>query len=425
MPYTTTAETLMEIPTVVFNLSESYISGHIAIPAPAALNTPWWYTKGMPLISEVDLYTRSGIYLCQLPNFQNYMELMRPIHTPMGEYLTSDITSFLSKSGSNVDEVPAITPNNGPGYNDANEFAYCTNANAYGNVTIGANPITVPFNFPLKAIKKTIFAMNKDFVFPDILVLRILWGPGSKFVWQGTSATDPNLNAAVLVGSPNIPINDLQLMLAVEKNEDLAQSVRALVNSPSGLNVLIDFPWTFKNSLNGPSQNISLRFNRGHGKNLLEIVSAPYNANEDLAVAVNAAYDHFNVTGYSTPDHFASAGAKVQTIYSQLDNVRLQDINLTCGYVTPDDFREMRKYMNNTPLLDMRVFNQNFFFMDKFYETSDDENLKQSNLDKGMSLIVERLYQIFANTTNTNYKWYSFAIVQRDLHIGSQSIAYQ
>src|SRR5271166_4223605 len=68
IPNASTAEVLIEIPTNVFNFAESYLYADVTYPAQGAGNWSWIFWGGMPLISEVDLYTRSGIYLAQIPN---------------------------------------------------------------------------------------------------------------------------------------------------------------------------------------------------------------------------------------------------------------------------------------------------------------------------------------------------------------------
>ena len=338
---------------------------------------------------------------------------------------------------------PGITPNNGPASQAYEEAAYIMSDAAMGIAPTGNNAtaqINLTMNMPLKAIKKTIFALDKDIVFPDIIVLRILFGPANKFAYFSTSALDPTAGApAVLVpaaiyapapttGTAAVRIYNLTLLLATEKNEDLAQSVRALVNSPSGLNILIDFPYSYKQNLSGSNQNISLRFNRGHGKNLLSIITSPFNNTESL----NTAYDCFNVLAASsantgnTANNIFPIGAKVLNYYTQLDNVRLQDITPTSGYQYGNDYRENRKFMIDTPYLNIGVYNNNYFHMDQFYERNILDVEPEENLDKGMSLIVERKYDLIANMNgSTAYNWYTFAIVAKDLHIGSAMIAYQ
>jgi len=171
----------------------------------------------------------------------------------------------------------------------------------------------------------------------------------------------------------------------------------------------------------GNQQNVSLRFNRGHGKNLLAVISTPFNNTESL----NTAYDCWNVANAAQASQ-AAPGVKVLNYYSQLDNVRLQDIQINCGNIAQDDYRENRKFMKDTPYLDSTVYNNNWFHQDRFYEDYPLENESHENMDKGMSLIVERKYDLLTtNTAGTQYTWYTHAHVQKDLHIGKDMIQYQ
>ncbi len=80
--------------------------------------------------------------------------------------------------------------------------------------------------------------------------------------------------------------------------------------------------------------------------------------------------------------------------------------------------------MKNTPYFGVDQYNQSWFHMDQFYEDSCDS--KHANLDKGMSLIIERKYDLLTtNLTGAQYNWYTHAICQKDLHIGSNMIQYQ
>lgn len=190
LPVSSTAEVLMEIPTNVFNFAESYLYANIAIPAQGAGNHIWYHADGMPLISEIDLMTRSGVYLCQIPNFQNYMKIVRKIFTPWKEFESNDASSFLYMSDAPVNQAPAITPNNGVASTNYVESAYVVSDSSLGQAS--NTQINLTMNLKLDAIKKTIFALNKDLVFPDIIVFRILFGPANKFAYFSTSGNDPS-----------------------------------------------------------------------------------------------------------------------------------------------------------------------------------------------------------------------------------------
>jgi hypothetical protein len=436
-----TSETLMEIPTNVFNFNESFLYFDLSLaaqPANGGINQyTWYYTDGMPWISEVDLYTRSGIYLCQLPNFQNYMKVVRTIQTPFTEYIDDDQSSLFYPSNSLRNAVPGLTPSEGPAAVNYLEPAYAQVSSAV------ATQVDLTVNLNLREIRSTIFSLNKDIVFPDIIVLRILWGPANKAMWTSPSNTIPGNNAGTAPGvtallpvaaalaapapvltAPAVVYN-LTLYLATEKNEDLAQSVRSLVNSPQGMNLLVDYPYSYKQNLTGVSQNLSYRFNRGHGKNIMAIISSPFD--NSTSETLNVAFDNSNVPLASAAVQTAP-GLKVTSYYSQLDNIRLQDINVVCTLATQDDYRENKKFMRNTALLNNIVYQNNWFHQDKFYEDNTVTLCDPTNLDKGLSLVVERKYDLLTNNTAvaaTGSNWYTFALVQKYLHIGAQFIQFQ
>ena len=62
------------------------------------------------------------------------------------------------------------------------------------------------------------------------------------------------------------------------------------VMSPAGLNYIIPYVQSFKNSNNGTSQNINIQIDAGSGKSLVRTYHAIYNSQEDL----DTAYDHAN-----------------------------------------------------------------------------------------------------------------------------------
>ncbi len=435
IPITSTAETLFEIPTVVHNLSESVLHANVSYSAQGDHTAPdgrfsWIHVDGMPLISEVDLYTRSGTYLCQLPNFQKYMKVVRKIYTKRKEYESNNLSNFLAPSNSLPNASGAVTPNNGVASVPYKENSYVI---SNGTLGLGADTeVVLTLEFPLSAIKKTIFELNKDIVFPDIVVLRILWGPSNQALYYNLDGNNPNAAGATapingFIDRPApasaagycIRISDLTLYLAVEQNGDLAQEVRQELDS-RGLNLLVDYPHVYKQPLSGTSQSMSLRFNRGHGKNIVSVISSVFNNQESLQTA----YDNFNIVNASTAAQSA-VGAKVTSYYSQLDNVRLQDINLVCSNAQSDDYRQNKRYLEDSPYYNQAIYQNNWFHMDVFAEPDSNQTINDEDLDKGLSLVVERKYDLMATTANANHVWLTTAICQRDLHIGRDAIQWQ
>lgn len=455
-------ETLFDIPSTVMNLAESYLTATINLPAFVLTDGnvqhyPFAYMDGMPLIQEISLSTRSGVDLCRIPNFQHYMKTVRKLFTDEKEYLGNSASSFLYPPNNENFSV-SITNN----YAEAKTIAEITTVpvlsfvdNRIVSATQGeanhhlenvylqsssntAEGLNIHLELPLSAIKKSIFALNKNIVLPDILVLRILWSPCSKvgFLSRSATAISTPINYGSSAGTylpalsaNTISLTNIALMLAVERNEDLASVTRKLVNSPEGLDLLVDFPWSYTvgnlTADAGLSHNLSYRINRNHGKNLLGVVTSFFPTNP----TAGAVYDNSNVdmsTRLTNHQYASSLGRRISYYYTQLDNVRLQDYNVLCGGRYAEDFRENKKHMKDTPIYGERVYNNNWFHFDKMYEDSKDRHEPEDCTDKGLSLIVERKYDVAIACANTDARtYYNAVLCQRVLHIGANSISWQ
>jgi len=102
--------------------------------------------------------------------------------------------------------------------------------------------------------------------------LKISFGPISKVAYQSDSGTS-------IVGGTKVDytgaatITNLQLMLAVEHNENIKADIINKVNS-SGQSYLIPYVQAFKNSNQGASQNINLTLDAGFGRTLMKVYHA-------------------------------------------------------------------------------------------------------------------------------------------------------
>jgi hypothetical protein len=257
-------------------------------------------------------------------------------------------------------------------------------------------------------IPDSIFSIDKDLYFNEVLVLRVTWEGHKNYAWYGTSATNPTTGAHELANP--IVFDQLGLYLAVETDEDIVQGLRSKVNS-SGLQVLMPYVWYFKNVLSGGTQNISVRFNSAHGMSIAKIMTAPFYGTETL----KNSQDHGNV-----------AGDKVQSYYVLVDNTRTTEFDVRC---TSDDgkteygmdYMLQRDVLVGTPLANYDVFRYNWFILEDF--SKDKEVGKDPNTVNGLPLTSKELkIDVTASTTDTSYNWYTFAIAQRRLLIGSQMV---
>ena len=253
---------------------------------------------------------------------------------------------------------------------------------------------------PLKYLKNTIFSVNKDIYFGEIILLRIVLGTSQKVVFTNTDATNLHTNAAAITNS--IGISDLALYLAVEKNAEITNQLRTQVAS-SGFNLLIPYVYSFKNLLGGSSQNVSLRFNRGHGRRLMKIYHTIFGPNEYSYTA----YDINNINGL-----------KCARYYSMLNNDRLQQYDIDCKKL--DDYNLHRAYLKDKVLQTANIYQYNWFHMDSFTGSK----YEPANLEDGLDLSIEQKWDIYCTmaTNNINYNHYDFAVTQKMLTISSAGI---
>ena len=258
--------------------------------------------------------------------------------------------------------------------------------------------ITQQVQFKLKDIMNTFFAINKDVVFPEVLMLRLVWEAGNRISWYANSATDPNTGATASTG--NHTASNVCLFLAVEQNQEIANSLQAKIAS-SGLNIPIDYVHSYKTNLSSTSQTVSLKFNAGHGQTLKKVIHAAFANTETTWYA----YDHVN-----------TSQSKISSFYSMLDNERLQEINLTCS--TYDDYLFLKKQLAGTPIMNANIYNANWFWCDDWSDRIDNKNVVAGLPISG----TEHKWDIYMTTANANHNHYTFAVCQKILSIGPNLI---
>ena len=81
-------DTLIEIPTKVFNLARSHLYFVFTPATSGGGNYNWMNMDVISMIRQIQLYTRSGIYICDL-NFANkYTSAVFKVETKIDEYLS-------------------------------------------------------------------------------------------------------------------------------------------------------------------------------------------------------------------------------------------------------------------------------------------------------------------------------------------------
>lgn len=413
-------ESIFEIPIKAINLSKSHI--YFVITPTAGAQFSWAFTDCFTPFRQLQLYTRSGIYLCDLNEISNYTKIVWKPETKLQEFLdydyqgnntvyTESVGRFLCRNNTlqNVNSKTLIAPF-GLRYDNTNSnIAYTEPKYLEPGTTATADPI-LTVSIPLSAFYNSIFALDKDLYMNEILILRIVWQQTTKMMYNGTSTTNPTTGAGAFAG--NIGISGLALYLAVDKNPEIVNSLQSRIASPTGLQVLIPYVYTYKfTSGNGTSHSTSYRFNRGHGMKLMKIYTSAFNNTESS----NTAYDCDN-----------KGTTKVNSFYTMLDNDRLQEFNLQTA--TFDDYSLLRPKLKGSVIQSADMFYYNWFWCDDwtgFIDKTDEPDNKQ-NLETGLDLSRERKYDFYALQVNNGvaaiYNYYTFCVTLKLLTVSANGI---
>lgn len=420
-------ETIFEIPVNAVNFYRSYLSFQFHIPETVNLFYNLAFMDCFPHFRQLQLYTRSGIYICDLNELANYTKVIWNAETELEDFLNYGMMSGLvgaagdatvrpgalgagshfQRSNAATGTIQTSRLNTGAfaaaGTSDLN---YTEPMYVFRSVVdAGAGQSALNFNvvLPLSNLKNTILSIDKDIYFGEIIILRVVWSPSTKIAFINDTAANVNTNAAALITT--VAVSNIALYVAIEKNPELVNGLRTQI-AGGGHNILIPYVYTYKNNLNGTSQNVSLRFNRGHGRKLVKIYHAIFNNTEQA----NTAYDHNNVNG-----------AKCTSYYTMLNNERIQEFNVDTTAL--DDWNIMKECLKGSVLQTSNIYQYNWFHRDKFDGVClDDGDQVLTNLDTGLDLSIEQKWDIYCTTVNAQFNHYDFAITQKMLTISSAGI---
>lgn len=400
-------ESIFEIPVNVVNLSRSFLCFTISIPV---ANFNRVHSAAFAPVRHIQLYTRGGLFLCDVPYLPQYTNVVWKPETKLEDFLTYDTHTaagntgngrLFRRSNSTVDNADVSQrPNNTPASLHYTEASYFLKS-------VQDIAVDMDVKIPLSSVKNTILELDKDLYFGEVLILRIVWEQRDKIYWRNANANDPT--AGPPTAPDNVSISELALILSVEKNQAIINQLREQTLSGNGMSVLTKYVYCFKTNLGGSSQSVSLRLNRGHGLKLQKIYHSVFSNDETL---------------HNTFNHFATG--KILDYYTLLNNERIQEFNLSPGNET--SYMYLLHLLKGSVIQNSNIFSYNWFHVDCFTEElapddSANNKLKQ-NQDQGIDLTTEQKWDIFLTmaTNNIFYNHYSFAIVERMVNIGPSGI---
>lgn len=415
----------------VFNLAQSYLVYSVNLPAPGGANYIWYAQQALKEISHIQFYSGSNMWIVDLDNVQNYLDIVLKKELEQDEFLSLDPMTGVSANNSLNNVIPALRNSNNTITNTPNLNANPSSINytepAYYQVGGLNGQVSYQVQFPLRLLKNTAFSIDKNMYFGQTTYLKIYFGPTSKICYSSLSNQHPSASTkssyapanSATIGPPYAggaynagvsPIN-LQLMLAVETNQDLRTMIMNQVQT-SGLSYLIPYVQAFKNSNQGTTQNISIQLDQGNGRSLMKCYHAIFNSNEDLDTQYDCSNNDTIAGVYS-----ATLNQKVLQYYTQLNGKREQDLTLDCTSTGPfTDYMQHRRMLRGSILNNLNVYQYNWFHCSDYADFGpryDQDN--KGELISGIPMSVAPLTWSFIGVnmrallnTFQHYTWFVF-----------------
>jgi hypothetical protein len=384
---------IFEIPAVGFNLSKSQLR-FTATPAASGAGRFNYLSRDVLPIDRMELYTRAGVYLCDISNFSQFTKSAMKSETDLKTHLTKSSQDFMKPCDALGSAIEGKRPNNTPVSKVYSEPQY---------VEVGAVNAAQPVQqriITLGDIKNTIFSVNKSLhMGNEVLLLRITWAPYTSWGWHGDSATDPTGDATALAN--NIALTNVSMYLSQEMNPMVLAGLQSQI-SQSGMTVSFPFCHSYKTNLTGTSHAVSLRFSRGHGKKLQKVIHAVY----PNAETVN---NRFNTTN-------AAATRKITRYYTLLNNRRVQEFDLEANST---DYMTLKEYLHDSVVQNQNVFDFNWAHVENW--TGGEKNLSDAGKQSGLDLSTEQKYDLYLTTTGA-LNHYDFAITTKDLMVSASGV---
>lgn len=414
-------EIIFQLPVKVMNLSESFLNFNFTQSANAGANN-YYYIHKNPLVGirQIQLYTQGGVYLCDLYNVNKYMDVVYFAETSQKE--------FLSEENSNLNSVKNYTlgaaPSNDLGDNTANTGVFAqrlvtdaagalqavnvdgTKAINYierlyvqrGTAVDATTLVNIQFN--MKNLKNTIFSMDKDLYFAEVINLRIVFD-GSES--HGYIATVTNGGIAQISTKGTIDYSGITFFVAIEKDLNIANSIVSKVHT-EGMIIPIPYVYSYKQNLSSTSQTLSLRVNRAHGKKLRRIYHAPYHNTETGQYA----FMRDNISGAHT----------VSSFYTMLNNEREQDINVDCTQA--QDYMTLKNKIKGSTFVNVDSYQNKWFWVADY--TSEEPLYSRESQDimlsSGIPLDAEQKWDIYMTMNDArNMNHYDFIVTEKELMI--------
>lgn len=409
-----------QIAPTVMNLSESSLLYTISLPTQGAANSTWMNVNGMKHLINVTVTTSaSGDYLMNIPDIDRYL----------------DITARRSFAFEDVQTWDTAIPYNAAGANGGQSFyeglvptnfgaAQSTRLDGTASVKVGqeseyaiSSALNTAFyldvKFKFDKFVDTILAMNHNSYYAGSnLIITLSFAPLSKYCWLGTSAANPATGAAA--SAVNATISNPYILLAVEKNESIANDIKARCNSEKGMTYRFPFVRVTSNlAVPQGTGSIFSPFTVSLGQYLQKVW---YGAYTTSPATPNLTYDKSNL-----------ANAKISLVQTKLNDIPLQQ-----QAVIPalgEDYLFRRDELRGSDILSFNKHLYNWAWCDNFTEGHDQflktlfPGIPSDNLADGMPMTTESLKYSIDFTNAAPLTNFIFSVWLREVTITGSLIS--
>ena len=160
----------INIPPEVFNLSQSFLLYSVNIPANSLGTYTWYAAQALKEISHIQFYSGSNMWMADIDNLQNYLDITLKKELEQDEFLSLDPLTGIYANNSVVNVIPALRNSSiNTTANVPNLLANPSSTNytepAYFNVSTLNGAVSYTIQFPLRLIKNSIFSIDKNLYF--------------------------------------------------------------------------------------------------------------------------------------------------------------------------------------------------------------------------------------------------------------------
>lgn len=400
-------ECIIEIPNKLYNYGWGAFETSMTIATAGSARYAHFKADALSLIRTLEFYTTSGVYPVRIENLEHYLDVTTLYEISLAETISND--NFAKDGGvyEGTRTSNSLATNNIRSGGDVSKDNYLEPL--YYLASSANTPMTIKVKFKLANLIGTILCLDKDQYFGEITYLRLVFNNTTKgIVLNSDSATDPSSDIEAYTG--NITLSNIRLLLPRETNQLVISNIMSKV-STTGLSYDIPFIHGMKFNMSGTYQSVNFIISPFMGSRLLRIYISHYNNDESL----NTVYDRDN-----------TAGAKVTSFFTTLDNEKLQQYDLVCANY--DDYYYMRQYIEKSCIINSDMYQYFNVWIENFCDGNDNaetrlKKMRSGTIVDGKPILKDWKYEknlTCATTDALNH--YVFILTLRRITINSNGV---